>query len=119
MNENFEDVALDSDNIESNNANKSFTSNDYYCSSKTTVLNVSDFVTKNRIKQTRSSSNENDDDYISSISFLLCVFDNIVGPKIVHYWRMDENETNLSDYLLKYIAIHTLNGELYLVNLKF
>jgi len=28
---------------------------------------------------------------------------------------MESNESKLNDYLLKYIAIHTLNGELYLV----
>lgn len=44
------------------------------------------------------------------MSFLLCIFDNIVGPKIVHHWTTDRP---LEDHLLKYIAIHTLNGELY------
>ncbi len=44
------------------------------------------------------------------MSFVLCIFDNIVGPKIVHHWT---TERQLEDHLLKYIAIHTLNGELY------
>jgi hypothetical protein len=51
---------------------------------------------------------------LSSISFLLCIFDNIVGPKIVHHWVLDANVAqNIDDRLLKYIAVHTLNGELY------
>lgn len=93
--------------------NKSFTSNDYSCSSKTTVLNADDFNSNSRIK----SKNQNND-YISNMSFLLSIFDNIVGPKIVHYWTMKQAESSkkLNDYLLKYIAIHTLNGELYLVS---
>lgn len=50
---------------------------------------------------------END---LLNISFLLCIFDNIVGPKIVYHWT---TKNPLNDHLLKYIAIHTLNGELY------
>ncbi len=52
-------------------------------------------------------SAEND---LLNMSFLLCIFDNIVGPKIVHHWTTNKP---LEDHLLKYIAIHTLNGELY------
>lgn len=111
MNETFDDIALDSDNADSLN-NKSFISNDYSCASKTTVLSVADLTPNHRIK----SRPANDDNYLANVSFLLSIFDNIVGPKIVHYWHMEESETILSDYLLKYIAIHTLNGELYLVN---
>ena len=73
---------------------------------------------------------END---IFQMSFLLAIFDNIVGPKVIHFWQT-KSKTNSSsvknskkraidDQLLKYIAIHTLNGELYqdkLINhLKF
>jgi hypothetical protein len=62
----------------------------------------------------------NDD--ILNMSFLLSIFDNIVGPKVVHHWRTSfassstKSETNAqlnSADLLKYVAIHTLNGELY------
>lgn len=73
----------------------------------------------------------NDD--LLSMSFLLTVFDNIVGPKLVHHWRvkLTPNESTASSSsggqdscdLLRYVAIHTLNGELYqekLINqLKF
>jgi hypothetical protein len=60
---------------------------------------------------------------ILNMSFLLSVFDNIVGPKVIHHWKTSlltstngSNETNKqleNADLLKYIAIHTLNGELY------
>lgn len=54
------------------------------------------------------------DPILSSISFLLCVFDNIVGPKIVHHWVLDQRELDhVDEQLLKYVAVHTLNGELY------
>ncbi|RNA29526.1 hypothetical protein BpHYR1_050021 [Brachionus plicatilis] len=60
------------------------------------------------------------DEQLNDVSFLLSVFDNIVGPNIIHVWRFDINCDNslhptpyLSDYLLKYISVHTLNGELY------
>jgi hypothetical protein len=46
-----------------------------------------------------------------SISFLIAVFDNIVGPKCLHFWSTHLND--FDNYLLKYIAVHTLNGELY------
>lgn len=46
-----------------------------------------------------------------SLSFLHAVFDNIVGPKCLHFWSTHTNEFN--NCLLKYIAVHTLNGELY------
>jgi hypothetical protein len=53
---------------------------------------------------------KDDTNDLLNISFVLCIFDNIVGPKIVHHWT---TEKQLEDHLLKYIAIHTLNGELY------
>jgi hypothetical protein len=62
---------------------------------------------------------END---IYQMSFLLAIFDNIVGPKVIHYWKTESRKSdrtqnkinmNIDDQLLKYIAIHTLNGELY------
>lgn len=56
----------------------------------------------------KDSNNATND--ILEISFLLCVFDNIVGPKIVHHWS---TTSPLKDHILKYISIHTLNGELY------
>ena len=74
----------------------------------------------------------NDD--ILQMSFMLSIFDNIVGPRVVHHWRTklisskdSSNSQPSTQYeaadLLKYVAIHTLNGELYqdkLVNqLKF
>jgi hypothetical protein len=90
---------------------KSFTSNDF-STSKQTILNYDEIGTFNRFK---TKQKNNDSDYIMNMSFLLSIFDNIVGPKIVHYWSMESNESKLNDYLLKYIAIHTLNGELYLV----
>ena len=65
-------------------------------------------------------------------SFLLAIFDNIVGPKIVHYWPVVVAESAAAsssfsfspshrqtvtsendEHLLHYVAIHTLNGELY------
>ena len=76
------------------------------------------------------TSYEADND-IHQMSFLLAIFDNIVGPKVVHYWRTESRNGSanhgkislIDDQLLKYIAIHTLNGELYqdkLINqLKF
>lgn len=53
-----------------------------------------------------------------NMSFLLSIFDNIVGPKIVHYWKVQEDKNELKSFdineqLLKYISVHTLNGELY------
>jgi hypothetical protein len=90
---------------------KSFTSNDF-STSKQTILNYDEIGTFNRFKTKQKNS---DSDYIMNMSFLLSIFDNIVGPKIVHYWSIESNESKLNDYLLKYIAIHTLNGELYLV----
>lgn len=54
------------------------------------------------------ATNEN----LKQASFLLSIFDNIVGPKLVHHWALDKNNF-LNDELLKYISIHTLNGELY------
>lgn len=57
---------------------------------------------------------EQTDANLSSISFLLCVFDNIVGPRIVHHWLLDPRQVErIDEQLLKYIAVHTLNGELY------
>jgi hypothetical protein len=53
---------------------------------------------------------------LNEISFLLSIFDNIVGPRVVHYWTIEQpsgKNAHLDDHLLKYIAIHTLNGELY------
>jgi len=48
------------------------------------------------------------------ITFLLSLFDNIVGPKTVHHWTHKLNELNENNhYLLRYISLHTLNGELY------
>jgi hypothetical protein len=56
------------------------------------------------------------------MSFLLSIFDNIVGPKVVHHWKTslvssahpsESNSQLNSPDLLKYVAIHTLNGELY------
>lgn len=55
--------------------------------------------------------NSNESSSKLTISFLLSIFDNIVGPKCVHFWSTNLNQFNT--YLLKYIAIHTLNGELY------
>lgn len=56
----------------------------------------------------------NIDPNLGCISFLLCLFDNIVGPKIVHHWLLDARQVELVDVqLLKYVAVHTLNGELY------
>jgi hypothetical protein len=46
-----------------------------------------------------------------SLSFLHAVFDNIVGPKCLHFWSTHTHDFN--NYLLKYMAVHTLNGELY------
>ena len=46
-----------------------------------------------------------------SLSFLHAVFDNIVGPKCLHFWSTHTQDFN--NYLLKYMAVHTLNGELY------
>jgi hypothetical protein len=64
---------------------------------------------------------EDDDHDIYHMSFLLSIFDNIVGPKIIHYWstapktnpQKYASKQDIDDQLLKYIAIHTLNGELY------
>jgi hypothetical protein len=53
-------------------------------------------------------TNEN----LKQATFLLSIFDNIVGPKLVHHWALDKSQF-LNDELLKYISIHTLNGELY------
>lgn len=53
---------------------------------------------------------------LGDVLFLLSIFDNIVGPKIIHIWKYNvslQENSYLSDYLLKYIAVHTLNGELY------
>lgn len=58
-------------------------------------------------KSTRLNTDSND---LLNMSFVLCIFDNIVGPKLVHHWTTNKP---LEDHLLKYIAIHTLNGELY------
>lgn len=67
-----------------------------------------------------TSSIKTNDERLTDISFLLSIFDNIVGPKIVHIWKFYVNSknvlqqsANLNDNLLKYIAVHTLNGELY------
>lgn len=63
-----------------------------------------------------NSSNHQINNDLSEISFLLSIFDNIVGPRVVHYWSIEQasgKNANLDDHLLKYIAIHTLNGELY------
>lgn len=46
------------------------------------------------------------------LSFLLSIFDNIVGPKCVHFWSNEPDKFNNSN-LLKYISVNTLNGELY------
>lgn len=73
---------------------------------------------------------------LEQMSFLLSIFDNIVGPRIVHYWSIESSfdgekanqnkerpaNTNLTvdeEQLLKYIAIHTLNGELYQDKLNY
>lgn len=53
---------------------------------------------------------------LTSVSFLLCLFDNIVGPKIVHHWLVQDagrGAQHADEQLLKYVAVHTLNGELY------
>ncbi|CAF0732071.1 unnamed protein product [Brachionus calyciflorus] len=54
---------------------------------------------------------------LKDMSFLLSIFDNIVGPKIIHYWKIETKDKNeqfeIDDDLLKYISVHTLNGELY------
>lgn len=69
------------------------------CSAKTTYVSF---------KKTPQPESDTD---VLDISFVLCIFDNIVGPKIVHHWTTTDKP--LEDHLLKYIAIHTLNGELY------
>jgi hypothetical protein len=46
------------------------------------------------------------------LSFLLSIFDNIVGPKCVHFWSSQADKFNNSN-TLKYISVNTLNGELY------
>ena len=73
-------------------------------SSSTTFIKLENDIT-NGIKRSIDKDN-------FELSFLLSIFDNIVGPKIVHYWTTVNNEKT-NDQLLKYIAIHTLNGELY------
>lgn len=74
---------------------------------KTSIINIE----KNEIRKKSSNENlNNPPNDILDISFLLCVFDNIVGPKIIHHWS---TATPLEDHILKYISIHTLNGELY------
>lgn len=70
---------------------------------------------------------------VEQMAFLLSVFDNIVGPKIVHFWQFADTTNSsparksnikslykypLDSQMLKYIAIHTLNGELYQDKLK-
>lgn len=65
------------------------------------------------------ASNDFNSEYLKNMSFLLCVFDNIVGPRIVHHWFVKANKPQqssvkmLDDQMLKYIAVHTLNGQLY------
>lgn len=66
-----------------------------------------------------TTSIKTNDERLTDISFLLSIFDNIVGPKIIHVWKLNlnsnflEQKPHLTDNLLKYIAVHTLNGELY------
>lgn len=84
--------ALDISDFKNNGQKSSF-------KTKTTFINID--------KNSKKIEAEND---MFGMSFLLCIFDNIVGPKIVHHWTTNEQ---LDDHLLKYIAIHTLNGELY------
>jgi hypothetical protein len=57
---------------------------------------------------------------VLSTSFLLSIFDNIVGPRCIHQWKIKyknaDNQLNqdfFTNDLMKYVAIHTLNGELY------
>ena len=77
---------------------------------KTTFIkldNSLNYTTMN-LNETKLESDSAD---ITQVSFLLTVFDNIVGPKIVHHWTT--MPVPLEDHILKYVAIHTLNGELY------
>jgi hypothetical protein len=85
---------------------------------------------ENKISTCQTTAIELDDENLSlkgvendlyQMSFLLAIFDNIVGPKVIHYWKTESSRksanakrySNMDDQLLKYIAIHTLNGELY------
>jgi len=85
---------------------------------------------ENKITTCQTTAIELDDENLSlkgvendlyQMSFLLAIFDNIVGPKVIHYWRTESSRksanvkrySSIDDQLLKYIAIHTLNGELY------
>lgn len=71
---------------------------------KTTLINFD----QNKSQNLSSKSLPQND--LLNMSFLLSIFDNIVGPKNIHHWTTN---TPLNDAILKYIAIHTLNGELY------
>jgi hypothetical protein len=88
---------------------------------------------------TFEAKNKQEDDInkINKISFLLSLFDNIVGPKTIHYWMTKDNENDdqnenksnettdigeedigVNIQFIKYVAMHTLNGELYQMKLK-
>ena len=81
------------------------------------------FTTTIELDEENVDSSSDADNDIYHMSFLLAIFDNIVGPKVVHYWQTQAKSSaatqsrskmaHIDDQLLKYIAIHTLNGELY------
>ena len=66
--------------------------------------------------QSESKREARGSDDVHQLAFLLTLFDNIVGPRLVHFWKFGKSNRYkfpLDAQMLKYIAIHTLNGELY------
>ncbi len=51
-----------------------------------TKIKLEDTILSSRLALMNSDPNSND---LSKISFLLSIFDNIVGPRIVHYWTLE------------------------------
>jgi hypothetical protein len=102
--------------IQNSNSERNENATSKITSCQTTLIELDD----DDIGQINGAEDDDDHD-IYHMSFLLSIFDNIVGPKLIHYWST-QPKTNpnkyaskqaIDDQLLKYIAIHTLNGELY------
>jgi hypothetical protein len=99
-------------------ASTSAASTEHDCpASPRTTIDLSDFVSLLKNSYSKVQVNKSNlDEKFSSVSFILSSFDNVMGPRVVHYWHFKDvvNEKCLLDEeMLKYIAIRMLNSELY------
>lgn len=109
-----------SSSIKSSPNTNTHTTNNKLSKRQVTVLDVEGLTARSPGEH----ANAADDSNLACMSFLLCLFDNIVGPRIIHHWLLDARQVaHIDEQLLKYVAVHTLNGELYQdklhSNLKF